>query len=207
MQFGGELKSILEILDSDPINFIRDAGISPDFAGGRARGRAILDFPLRKNLSTSEVRVVASGFVGQVGIADVARGMAFAADDLAFELEEKNFSVSGTGKIGNIPVSGIWSKEVREGIDSGSILAGTIPLSGETIKALGVELPENFIIGEETANFRVELASAQTLGSYCRPILTNCFIRSRARLAEAARSAGPAYFYYSAVRNQVPGQF
>ncbi len=159
VQFGGELGSVLALLDHEPINLLEESGISRDFASGRATGRAILDFPLRADLAASDIDFAASGTGSQIRIDNFAQGKNFFAESLDFDVSNAEISVSGSGSIGNIPISAQWYRRMEENESANSYFAGTMPVSASTLRELGLDLPKNAVEGAQTANFTVDFAS------------------------------------------------
>ena len=157
LKVSGPIIPILSVLNRRPLQLLDKGGIRSDFATGVASGDAELRFPLLKDLALDDVEVAVSSTLENVVAADLFGGKAFRAERLEVSADSAELSVSGNGRLGNLPVSGAWTK--RYAGDSGreSELKGSMELSNAFLEEFGIRLPGDSISGVGTASFEMKL--------------------------------------------------
>ena len=157
LKVSGPIIPILSVLNRRPLKLLDKSGIRSDFATGFASGDAELRFPLLKDLALDDVEVAVSSTLENVVAADLFGGRAFRAERLEISADSAELSVSGNGRLGNLPVSGAWTK--RYGGDSGgeSELKGSMELSNAFLEEFGIQLPGDSISGVGMASFEMKL--------------------------------------------------
>ena len=75
----------------------------------------------------------------------------------AFSGNNQEFLVSGNAFLDEFPFTYSWNKEHGVTLNDESIVNGTLTLSRESFKALNVEIPNEMMIGEANADFKITL--------------------------------------------------
>ena len=159
LKVSGPVIPILSVLNRKPLELLDKGGIRSDFATGFASGDAELRFPLLKNLALDDVEVSVSGDLENVVAADLFGGKAFRAELLEISADSAELSVSGSGLLGNLPVSGAWIKRYSGDSGGESELNGSMELSNAFLEEFGIRLPGDSISGVGTASFEMKLDS------------------------------------------------
>ena len=157
LKVAGSIIPILSVLNRRPLTLLDKGGIRSDFATGFASGEGELRFPLLKNVTLDEVEVSVSGILENVVAADLFGGKPFSAERLEISADSAALSVSGAGSLGNLPVSGAWTKRYAGEGGGESGLKGSMELSDAFLEEFGIELPGDAISGVGTASFEMNL--------------------------------------------------
>lgn len=173
--------TVMYLLDHEPLGYIRDVGMKPDFLRGNAMGEFTLSMPLKAELDFQEIRMsgtarledaIAPNLVGDLGIQG---GM------LNVDLSDQGVSASGDITIKDVPAKLHWQRvfyapgdqqppiavsatldeALREqlGIKVNHLVKGPTPLT-LFVKGVGQDVSQ-----PDTENLRVEadLTNAQLL--------------------------------------------
>ena len=157
LKVAGPIIPILAVLNRQPLMLLDKGGIRSDFATGFANGDAELRFPLLKNLGLDDVEVAVSGTLENVVAADLFEGKAFRAERLEIGADSASLSLSGDGRLGNLPVTGAWTKRYADDSGGESALRGSMEISNAFLEEFGIELPGDSISGVGTASFEMNL--------------------------------------------------
>lgn len=102
--------TVMALLDHEPLGYIQDVGLKPDFLGGTSAGEFTLAMPLKATLEFNEIRMsgvarledaIASNVVGEMGIEGGA---------LDVELSDEGVSASGEITIKDVPANIYWQR-------------------------------------------------------------------------------------------------
>ncbi len=157
LKVSGPIIPILSVLNRRPLKLLEKSGIRSDFATGFASGDAELRFPLLKDVALDDVEVAVSSTLENVVAADLFGGKAFRAERLEISADSAELSVSGSGRLGNLPISGAWTKRYAGDSGGESELKGSMELSTAFLEEFGIRLPGDSISGVGTASFEMKL--------------------------------------------------
>jgi AsmA-like protein/uncharacterized protein DUF3971 len=102
--------TVMQLLDHQPLGYITDVGLKPDFLGGSAAGEFTLAMPLKADLDFAEIKMsglarlddaIAPNLVGDLGVEGGA---------LDVELSEEGVSATGEIKIKDVPANIHWQR-------------------------------------------------------------------------------------------------
>jgi AsmA-like C-terminal region/Protein of unknown function len=102
--------TVLQLLDHEPLGYIKEVGLKPDFLGGTAAGEFILSMPLKAELDFQEIKMngmsrlenaIAENLVGDLGIEGGA---------LNVELSNEGVNASGDITIKQVPATIRWQR-------------------------------------------------------------------------------------------------
>jgi len=102
--------TVMHLLDHEPLGYITEVGLKPDFLGGSATGEFTLAMPLKAELDFAEIKMsglahledaIAPNLVGDLGVEGGA---------LNVELSEEGVSATGEIKIKDVPANIHWQR-------------------------------------------------------------------------------------------------
>ncbi len=102
--------TVMHLLDHEPLGYITEVGLKPDFLGGSATGEFTLAMPLKVDLDFEEIKMsglahledaIAPNLVGDLGVESGA---------LDVELSEEGVSATGEIKIKDVPANIHWQR-------------------------------------------------------------------------------------------------
>jgi len=102
--------TVMHLLDHEPLGYITEVGLKPDFLGGSATGEFTLAMPLKVELDFEEIKMsglahledaIAPNLVGDLGVEGGA---------LNVELSEEGVSATGEIKIKDVPTTIHWQR-------------------------------------------------------------------------------------------------
>ncbi|MGH6734711.1 MAG: AsmA-like C-terminal domain-containing protein [Methyloceanibacter sp.] len=102
--------TVMQLLDHEPLGYIREVGMKSDFLGGTAEGEFTLSMPLKAELDFKEIKMqgmarlndaIASNIVGDMGIEGGALGV---------DLSDAGVTARGEIKIKDVPAEINWQR-------------------------------------------------------------------------------------------------
>jgi len=127
----GPLRSALAALDSKPLNYAHDLGISPDAVAGHMKARAKFNFPLIKTLTFKQIALGVEGRLDDVAVVGAVGSRNVTGGGLAIALDKAGMTLNGQAKLSGVPLSLDWkesfdpSKPIRSQIGFRSVLDDT----------------------------------------------------------------------------------
>src|SRR3546814_12009956 len=91
----GPLRTALEVLDQQPLQYARGLDLDVTGIGGDAEMHVGLHFPLARNLDMKQVSVATEAELHDVSVASGRLGFAVAAGDLKLTLDNSALHVGG----------------------------------------------------------------------------------------------------------------
>jgi hypothetical protein len=134
----GPLRTALRVLDSKPLEYPKNLGISVDDAAGDAVVDVNFKFPLYEKLTLDEVKVTAEAKLDNVLLNNMVAGMPLSGGPMDLSLGKGALTVKGKGLLGTAPVAFDWMKNFAEKADIASRVEATLPLDAEMLAAFGV---------------------------------------------------------------------
>ncbi|MGZ8415505.1 MAG: YhdP family protein [Methyloceanibacter sp.] len=136
----GATPTVLELLDHEPLGYLRTVGMKPDFLGGTAQGSFTLNLPLLSNLEFNQIKLkgaarlndaVASSLVGN---ADVSGGT------LDVNVTEQAVEAKGGINIKGVPAELSWQRIFYTPDDRQPPIKVTARLDAEMREKLGIKV-------------------------------------------------------------------
>ncbi|HEX7967550.1 MAG TPA: AsmA-like C-terminal domain-containing protein [Stellaceae bacterium] len=109
----GPLRDVLELLDSEPLHFVRDFKIEPAKVAGQVDGRVLFDFPLKHDLKVEEIGYGARATLAGVSIAEVLAGHDLADGEFRLQLDRAALRLDGTARLADVPATLSWLQSLK----------------------------------------------------------------------------------------------
>ena len=124
----GPLSTALVLADREPLGLVGDVGIDPAAVEGEMATRLAFSFPLRKDVSLSEVTVSSAANMRGVGMKPGPFGFVLENSDLELKLSNNTMKVAGQVMLNGVPLSLDWHEIFAEGqeLRSRYILSGNV---------------------------------------------------------------------------------
>ncbi|WP_157937727.1 hypothetical protein [Oceaniglobus roseus] len=165
----GSATALLSLLDSEPLNLLKDSPRGPDMVDAHVAAEARLGLFLQKGNRLEDVDIAASGRLDGLRSDRIVPGRMLAAESLDAEVSGEAVVLSGRATLDGVPLSGRWRLALAGEERGASQVKGQVELSGATVKRLGLGLPEGMVtgrgFGDVTVDLRKGAAPALTLGS------------------------------------------
>jgi uncharacterized protein YhdP len=104
----GPIKTVLNILDHKPLEYIEKLGITADSCSGAAAIRLRMDFPLDTNVERDALRVSSTATLKNVGILRGPFGLNLKGGRLAFKMQHDDMKVTGPLQLNGVPTKIVW---------------------------------------------------------------------------------------------------
>ena len=151
----------LSFLDSGDMAFMRKAGRKPDIAEGDADIRGTITYPLRPGLKIGDLDLDLEGRLLSVRSDKLIPRRALSAPELALRVVEGRVSLSGSGALGGVPASGVWSADLIGGFGRGSRFDGELEVSGRLAQEFNIGLPEGAVFGRGAGRLSAEFVRGE----------------------------------------------
>lgn len=102
--------TVLELLDQEPLGYIKSVGLKPDFLGGTAQGGFVLTMPLLANLEFSQVKMRGAARLNDAIASNVVGDMDMAGSALDVNLTEQSVEAKGEITIKGVPAELTWQR-------------------------------------------------------------------------------------------------
>jgi len=110
----GPARDAFEILDSEPLGFISGFGLDPARTSGSHRTNAVFAFPLIDDVLIDQIAVATASRLVEFGAEDAVFGLPVGEGDLTLNVNREGMEVSGTAKIGSVPIGLTWSERFEQ---------------------------------------------------------------------------------------------
>lgn len=100
----GPAREALELIDRKPLGYPSEIGLEAKKTAGTFGARLKLDIPLIRTLDVEEIGIAVSANLKKAVIPDVLRGEPLTDGELALDLTAAGMSLSGSAKLGGVPV-------------------------------------------------------------------------------------------------------
>jgi hypothetical protein len=138
----GPLMTALSVLDSPPLGYAHDLGLSPAGVSGHFNARAKFAFPLIKALLFKQVGLGVQGRLDGVTAAGVVGERVFSGGDLTIALDKKSMTLDGKARLSDVPVALNWRESFNAADPVRSRIAFQAALSDSARTDLGLKLPD-----------------------------------------------------------------
>lgn len=158
----GSLTATLSLLDLPPFGFLTKAGRAADLGEGRARVRARLALPLLNRVLAEDVDWRVEGVVEDLRSEVLVPGRVLAADRLTVTADPAALRIAGPGSLEGVAFDATYTLPLGPGSDGGARVEGTMALSAEAARRLGLGLPEGMVSGAGQGRIAVDLPKGAT---------------------------------------------
>lgn len=111
----GPLRAALALLAHPGLGLIKGMGVNPNEISGDMATRLAIELPLQKVVSFDNVEVVAAASLRDVKVPKVALGADVTDGSLTLQANKRNMDVTGTIKLGGVPVRLAWTENFYSG--------------------------------------------------------------------------------------------
>lgn len=98
------VKDALLLIDHKPLEFTSDMGLNPNNISGNVDVKLKLDFELRQDLDTKDIKVEVKADLHQIEIKDLIDKHSVSADEMKLHVNSHGWNLEGEGNFENIPV-------------------------------------------------------------------------------------------------------
>ena len=155
------ITAVLSLLDREPFRFITKAGQPVTLADGRAEVTGRADFRLKKDLPAEEVDFAARAVLRDVRSESLIPGRVLAAARLVAEADPERLTVSGEGRVGQVPITGEFRAPLGKETGGVSTVEGTMELSQGFVDEFGLGLPKGAVSGRGTGKVKIDMRRGQ----------------------------------------------
>ncbi|MBQ9270678.1 MAG: hypothetical protein IJ218_00210 [Alphaproteobacteria bacterium] len=108
------VKDALLLIDNKPLEFTSAMGLNPDNISGDVEVKLKLDFELRQNLDTDDIKVKVDADLHQIEIKDLFEKHAVSAENMKLNVNSSGWSLQGEGNFENIPVKLLMNEKFAD---------------------------------------------------------------------------------------------
>jgi len=106
----GATPSVLELLDHEPLGYIRSVGLEPDFLGGTAEGAFTLTMPLLSNLQFNQIKIRGAARLNDAIASNLVSDIDVTGGALDVNLTEQAVEAKGEITIKGVPAELTWQR-------------------------------------------------------------------------------------------------
>ena len=99
-----EIKDALKLIDNPPLGFTSAMGLNPDKVKGNVDVKLKLDFELRQDLDTKDIKVDVDADLHQIAIEELIPEHTVSAEEMKLHVSSNGWELSGDGYFDEIPV-------------------------------------------------------------------------------------------------------
>ena len=151
------IPSLLTILDLKPFEFLSSGGVPTDVATGTIRTDAKIGLPLSATVTFDQVNFTAEADILDPVSDKLVRGKVLRAERLEAFADNQELTISGSGRLGQLPVTGLWRQEFGPEHRGKSRIEGQVELSQKFVDEFGIALPEGAVQGRGTARIGIDI--------------------------------------------------
>ncbi|QFU08969.1 hypothetical protein PARPLA_01896 [Rhodobacteraceae bacterium THAF1] len=153
----GPLKSVLWLIDREPLSLLSRAGRDPDLGTGRVSAEVDLGLILKKGLTPEEITLDATGTLRNFSSDSIVPNRALTASAMQISVTKDTIRAEGQAALDGVGFDGRW-KQALAGPDQGKgEVSGTIPLAPSTLQTFGIALPDGLVTGSGRAQIDLAL--------------------------------------------------
>jgi len=153
----GSITATLAMLDSPNLRFLQNAGRKVDLATGQAEVTALIDLPLKPQLSPDELRFAASARLRDVVSDAIIPDRVLRAAAMEVKADSDTLSIGGAGRVGAVPFDAVWSTRLRDNTAGQSQVTGSVTLSQAFADEFSLGLPPGTFSGAGQGQFVLDL--------------------------------------------------
>jgi len=151
------ITSLLSVLDLKPFSFLSKAGMATDIAEGVIATEGKIAFPLKKKVTLEEITLALEGTLSNPSTTKLVKGKTLSAKTMKAYIDNSGLTITGTARIGVVPVSGSWRQKFGPEHKGKSRVEGQIELSQAFLDEFGIKLPKGSVAGKGTGHINIAL--------------------------------------------------
>ena len=132
--------TVMALLDHEPLGYIRDVGLKPDFLGGTASGEFTLSMPLKVDLDFQEIQMNGVARLDDAIAANLVGDLGIQGGTLLVDLSDQGVSASGEITIKDVPATIHWQRVFYAPNEEQPPIAVTATLDAALREQLGIEV-------------------------------------------------------------------
>lgn len=157
----GTAAAVLELLDHQPLGYVREAGLKPGDLSGRTEGRFRLELPLKSGLEFDEIRMRGTARLDETKTTVSFGGANIEDGVVTFRVTEKALDASGDLVVNGVQSKLNWQRIFDAPADKQPELRLSAVLDGPARAKLGVKL-DHMVRGPVAAVISVEQVPPKT---------------------------------------------
>ena len=110
LELNSSVSDALRLIDNPPLGYTTAMGLKPDAIIGDADTSLKLNFELKNDLNTDEVKVNVLSSLKNVRFPNAYKNKALSAESLTLEVNNQGLSLTGDAKLENIPLKLVWNE-------------------------------------------------------------------------------------------------
>ncbi len=110
----GPVRTAVEVLDSEPLQFVSDLGFDASSISGQTAARLVFKFPIEKTLQIDQVAVAVGATLQGVTLEHGPFGSALTGGALELQLTGLGMTISGKAALNGVPLSVSWKENFSE---------------------------------------------------------------------------------------------
>ncbi|MCY3879622.1 MAG: DUF3971 domain-containing protein [Rhodobacteraceae bacterium] len=155
--YESEGNSLLTLLSGSALLPFDEDMLSTDLGIGAITGTAILDIPIKRNLSRDEIGYSADAEIHNISISDSRNTGPFESGLVKIHADNSGIQASAEGSFRGIPVSGNWAGNLSPEGGRNQLVKGKVELSQKFFENFGVPVPAGTIRGSQQADYFILL--------------------------------------------------
>ena len=136
----GATPTVLELLDHEPLGYLRAVGMKPDFLGGTAEGNFTLNFPLLSNLEFKQIKLNGAARLNDAIASNLVGDAEVSGGTLDVNVTEQAVQAKGTVNIKGVPAELAWQRIFYTPDDRQPPIKVTARLDAEMREKLGIKV-------------------------------------------------------------------
>ena len=136
----GATPTVLELLDHEPLGYLRAVGMKPDFLGGTAEGNFTLNFPLLSNLEFKQIKLKGAARLNDAIASNLVGDAEVTGGTLDVNVTEQAVQAKGTVNIKGVPAELAWQRIFYTPDDRQPPIKVTARLDAEMREKLGIKV-------------------------------------------------------------------
>jgi hypothetical protein len=136
----GATPTVLELLDHEPLGYIKAVGLKPDFLGGTAEGGFTLTMPLLANLEFKQIKLRGAARLNDAIASNLVGNMDVAGGALDVNVTDQALEAKGGITIKGVPAELAWQRIFYTPEESQPPIRVTARLDAATREALGMKI-------------------------------------------------------------------
>jgi hypothetical protein len=133
-------QAVLQILDREPLGYIRAVGMKPDFLGGTVEGEFTLSMPIKLSLEFDEIKMSGLARINDAIASNLVGDMDIDGGALNVALSEERVTATGDIQIKGVPAQIEWERVFAAANDQQPPIKVTAMLDEALREKLGLKL-------------------------------------------------------------------
>lgn len=136
----GATPTVLELLDHEPLGYLRTVGMKPDFLGGTAEGNFTLNLPLLSNLEFNQIKLKGAARLNDAVASSLVGNVEVSGGTLDVNVTEQAVEAKGGINIKGVPAELSWQRIFYTPDDRQPPIKVTARLDAQMRDKLGIKV-------------------------------------------------------------------